>query len=58
MSKIARLFRLDRKGVVGIEYTIFAAIVAIGLIGALGTLVLEMDNTLGYVETSLGNTTP
>ena len=52
MEKIRRFFK-EEEGVTAIEYGLIAAIVAVGIIGALGLMKGGLDTTFGKVTTEL-----
>ena len=53
MKTMVSRFLKDESGVTAIEYGLIAAIVAVGIIAALGTLRDELNNTFGDVSTEL-----
>lgn len=51
-------FARDEEGANAIEYGLVAAVVAVGLVAALGTLKTSIADFLGEVGTAIGNTLP
>ncbi|WP_460447851.1 Flp family type IVb pilin [Alsobacter sp. SYSU BS001988] len=48
-------FFRDEEGATAIEYGLIAALIAIGLIGAVGSLKSNLSNTFDNVGANLGN---
>ena len=49
-------FALDESGATAIEYGLIAALVAVAIIGALGTMKDSLTNTFGRVSNALNGT--
>ena len=55
MTNFLSRFMKDESGATAIEYGLIAAIVSVGIIGALGTLRTSLQDIFGTVGTELDN---
>ena len=53
MKNLVKRFAVDNSGATAIEYGLIAALVAVGLIGALSQLKTNLSSTFNTVGTSL-----
>jgi pilus assembly protein Flp/PilA len=53
MSNFAKRFMKDESGATAIEYGLIAALIAVGIIGALTTLKGSLQTTFGAVSSNL-----
>ncbi len=53
MSNFAKRFVKDESGATAIEYGLIAALIAVGIIGALTTLKTNLTSTFGAVSSNL-----
>ena len=55
MKNIVSRFMNDESGATAIEYGLIAALVSVGIIGALSTLRDELQGTFGDISTEMSN---